>query len=253
MLSKCPKCKYSQPKQQKICSQCGIVFEKYYKHHSSRASDIEYRQKLIQKKQKDHNETIVPQIVELVLPNPTIRPFFITRAMVYVFFMVWGARLMSTSIASNAVGTSFMHMINLPFHEAGHIIFSPFGAFITSLGGTLAQLLMPSICTLTLLIKHQDQFGASITLWWVAENFLDIAPYINDARSGVLPLLGGNFGHSAPYGFHDWEFILTESGLLRYDHQIACIAFAMGCILMFVSYLWTGSLLYREFQLRKSS
>ena len=25
------------------------------------------------------------------------------------------------------IGGSFLHLINLPFHEAGHIIFSPFG------------------------------------------------------------------------------------------------------------------------------
>ena len=110
---------------------------------------------------------------------------------------------------------------------------------------------MPSICTFVLLFKHHDQFGTSITLWWVAKNFLDIAPHINDARAGTLPLLGGNFGHSAPYGFHDWEFLLTETGLLRYDHQIASLAFATGSMLMIASYLWTGSLLYREYQVSR--
>jgi len=39
----------------------------------------------------------------------------------------------------------FMHLVNLPFHEAGHIIFKAFGRFIIFLGGCLGQLLMPSL------------------------------------------------------------------------------------------------------------
>jgi hypothetical protein len=31
----------------------------------------------------------------------------------------------------DAAMTSFVHLINLVFHEAGHIIFSPFGEFLT--------------------------------------------------------------------------------------------------------------------------
>ena len=41
---------------------------------------------------------------------------------------------------------SFWHLVNLPFHEAGHILFRPFGRLMTSLGGSITQLLMPLIC-----------------------------------------------------------------------------------------------------------
>jgi hypothetical protein len=103
--------------------------------------------------------------------------------------------------------------------------------------------MMPSICMGVLLIKPRDPFGASVALWWVGENFLDIAPYINDARAGQLPLLGGNFGHSAPYGFHDWEYLLTEAGLLNYDHILAKTVFVSGVVIMVLSLLWSGLLL----------
>ncbi len=33
-------------------------------------------------------------------------------------------------------GASFLHLINLPLHEAGHVFFAPFGDFMTSLGGS---------------------------------------------------------------------------------------------------------------------
>jgi hypothetical protein len=139
-------------------------------------------------------------------------------------------------------------LINLPFHEAGHIIFRPFGQFITSLGGTLGQLLMPLICMGTLLFKTRDPFGAAVTLWWFGENFLDIAPYMDDARAGDLPLIGGNFGHSSPYGFHDWEYLLTESNLIEYDHVLASIVFVIGIIIMLLSLVWAGFLLFKHYK-----
>ncbi len=124
--------------------------------------------------------------------------------------IVWGGTLIFSSIASNAAGDSLLHLVNLPFREAGHVFFRPFGQFMTSLGGSMGQLLMPLICLLTLLLKTRDPFGAAVCGWWFGENLLDMAPYIGDARAGQLPLIGGNFGHSSPYGFHDWEYLLDR-------------------------------------------
>lgn len=76
---------------------------------------------------------------------------------------------------------------------------------------------------------------------------MDIAPYINDARAGVLPLLGGNTGQSAPHGFHDWQFILSETGLLGYDQQLARLSSAIGAFLMVVGLTWGGLLLYKSY------
>jgi len=170
------------------------------------------------------------------------------RAVFLAALTIWGSRLVFAGVGSNAAGESLLHLVNLPFHEAGHVLFRPFGDFLTSLGGTLGQLLIPLICLLVLLLKSRDPFGAAVCLWWLGENFLDIAPYINDARAGQLPLLGGNFGHSSPYGFHDWEFILTETGLLRHDHLIAVSAHLCGALLMAVALIWGGSILFRNFR-----
>jgi hypothetical protein len=69
-----------------------------------------------------------------------------------------------------------LHLVNLPFHEAGHVIFSPFGRFMQVLGGTLGQLLMPTICMAVLLLRTREAFGAAVALWWLGENFMDVAP-----------------------------------------------------------------------------
>jgi hypothetical protein len=98
----------------------------------------------------------------------------------------------------------------------------------------------------TLLLKTRDPYGAALGLWWLGENFLDIAPYINDARAGQLPLLGGNFGESSPYGFHDWEYLLTESGLLRHDHLLARLSHLTGTLLMVTALLCCIYLLIKQ-------
>ncbi|WPL18785.1 hypothetical protein Thiowin_03876 [Thiorhodovibrio winogradskyi] len=248
----CPKCGAAQPDGTTICRQCGIVFEKYWKYHlrPGEAAPPVARPDL-----EVTADSSRPPWRELVLP-PTTDADPLTawaRAVLLGILIIWGLPLIGSSVDSNAVGQSFLHLINLPFHEAGHVLFRPFGAFITSLGGTLGQLLMPLICLLVLLLKTHDPFGAAVALWWFGENFLDIAPYINDARAGVLPLLGGNFGHSSPYGFHDWEFILTESGLLHLDQQIAQFSHMTGAFMMLAAMVWGGLLVHRQMHAAKDA
>ena len=173
---------------------------------------------------------------------------FAGRVILLVILLLWSWKFIFASIASNAAGKSILHLVNLPFHEAGHIFFRPFGRLLTSLGGTLGQMLMPLICTGVFLLRTRDTFAAAVGLWWVGENFIDIAPYIFDARAGVLPLLGGNTGRSSPYGFHDWEFILTETGLLGYDHAIARLSHVFGSALMMLAIAWGGYILWKTYR-----
>ena len=146
------------------------------------------------------------------------------------------------------IGERFFHLVNLPFHEAGHVVFQFGGRFLHSLGGTLGQLLMPLICLFTLLLRTRDAFGASVCFWWFGQNFADIAPYINDARAGVLPLLGGNTGRTSPYGFHDWEFLLTETGLRQQDTAIAQASHLLAVLLMGAAIAWGGLILFKQFK-----
>jgi hypothetical protein len=135
------------------------------------------------------------------------------------------------------VGESFLHMINLPFHEAGHILFSPFGRFMTILGGSLMQVLVPMVCALALYFQNEDPFGAALCVWWMGENLVDLAPYINDARALNLMLLGGPA--NAVEG-HDWEAILTSLGWLHLDHTLANGAHLAGAAMMASALVWAA-------------
>jgi hypothetical protein len=169
---------------------------------------------------------------------------FYGRAAVFVAMILWGWKFIVVPLETNYTAESFLHLINLPFHEAGHVIFIPFGRFMTILGGTLGQILMPIICLGTFIVKTRDPFGASVALWWTAESMLDIAPYINDARAMDLLLLGGVTGKETDG--HDWNNILTMLDLLEWDHRLAHLTYDVGILLMLASFVWGGIILLRQ-------
>ena len=240
----CPKCGQENPQATAECLRCGVIFAKI-KIHSPQPVEPGLTEQHAAEPAGGGSRDLF-----LAVPDGANPLLAWGRGLLLVGLVIWSARLISGDIGANVAGESLLHLVNLPFHEAGHVLFRPFGRFVTTLGGTLGQLLVPLLCLGTLLLKTRDPFGAAVCFWWFGENFLDIAPYINDARAGALPLVGGNFGHSSPYGFHDWEYLLTETGLLRYDHLLARIAQGTGAVLMAAALGWAGWLVFR--QLRRS-
>jgi hypothetical protein len=241
----CPKCNFVQPDEYTECAKCGIVFNKYRPPNTA-PPPSNVTEAAIEENAAGIGEWI-RNLVFFVKPqiNPLI---FAGRVLFFLVIFIWGLKLIFTPLQTNYSGESFWHLVNLPFHEAGHIFFRPFGRFMTSLGGSLAQLLMPLICLAVFLIKTRDTFAAAFSLWWFGENFIDLAPYINDARARTLPLLGGNTGRTSPYGFHDWEYILKESGLIRYDHILASLSHKLGALVMICAYIWGGYILFKQYK-----
>jgi hypothetical protein len=121
---------------------------------------------------------------------------------------------------------SLMDSVDLPIHETGHIVFSPFGEFMQFLGGTLFQLIMPAIFV-GYFLRRKDRHAASVALWWVAQNFWNISVYVRDARAQELPLVGG--------GEHDWAYILGRLGWLSRDQVIGQRVWGFGVLLYLVA------------------
>ena len=159
------------------------------------------------------------------------------RAILWLALAIWTISLLRTPLP--ALGGSFIHLINLVFHEAGHVLFAPFGAFMMTLGGSLLQVLVPIACAWAFLFQQDDPFAASVCIWWSGESLLDLAPYIDDARSLQLMLLGGP---AAEVEGHDWEAILMALGWLHLDHALAKVAWYSGALLMVGALLYSFSL-----------
>ena len=178
---------------------------------------------------------------------------FWTESVVYAVLLLWGLSLFkrnSFDINQYGVMDSLLHNVHLVFHEAGHLIFKVFGDFINALGGTIMQCLIPVIVTAQF-IRQKDNFPASVGLWWLSHSFLDVAPYIYDAKDRVLPLLGGGTGQSHPEG-HDWYYILRRMDRLDSYQEIASFTVYLGKFILLLSLVWGAVLLYRQFLIQKA-
>lgn len=250
MKLECKACGFETDKNHTECPRCGLIFSKYragrvekdLAYEKDRHSNI--KTPVASKESVEDDDSFFEKLFFYVKPHADL-PDFVFRLAFAVIFVLWGLALIFYAKKGDGGGIGFWHLVNLPFHEAGHVIFRPFGQFIMTLGGTLGQLGMPLICMAVFLLKTRDTFAAGFSLWWLGVNFIDIAPYIGDARSLSLPLIGGNFGFSSPYGFHDWEYILTETGLLSWDKTLSGFSFLLGSILIITACLWWGIVLLK--------
>jgi hypothetical protein len=170
------------------------------------------------------------------------------RGLVWLLLVVCGFGFATHPLDGGYVSRSFLHLVNLVFHEAGHVVFAPFGSFFMSLGGSLLQLLVPLACVGAFLYQSREPFGAAFGLWWTGQNLCDLAPYVADARALDLVLLGGNTGRQVEG--HDWEAILGRLGLLRYDVALGRLAHAAGVFVMLMALAWGAWLLREQWRTR---
>lgn len=155
----------------------------------------------------------------------------------------WTWRFVPHPLDTTRIGGSFLHLVNLPFHEAGHILFSPFGPFMMSLGGSLLQVLVPIVCAAAF-VRRADVFAACICAWWAGQNLVDLGPYIADARALQIVLLGGKTG--AEVEGHDWEAILGTVGWLHRDRQLGMAAHVTGSVVMIASLIAAAIVTHRH-------
>lgn len=250
MYKTCPKCGYTSPvfdPTEDNCPKCGLVFSKWMKKQYRITRTTTGPDKSEQHGAGRFYSGLLTQV--LYVGNLTGQGRFYGYVLIYLIFFFWGWSFIFSDLKSPEMNQSFMHYINLVFHEAGHILFRPFGEILTILGGSLMQLLVPVVAMGAFIFKHRDNFAASICLWWLAQSMMDLVPYIHDARAQELWLLGGVKGKDIP-GIHDWHNILSRLDLLNYDHVLASVTAVLAIGLMLVSFAWGAYLLYAMYEIR---
>ena len=134
---------------------------------------------------------------------------------------------------------SLISAFNLLMHEAGHWIFALFGQFVGILGGSLLQVLVPLVFAFGFYVQNiregssiQTSLGMAFCLMWAGHNVTEVAHYVADAEKMILPLIGGNGA------IHDWNWLLTATGLLEYTSIIANALRALGFMVLIGGFGW---------------
>jgi hypothetical protein len=119
----------------------------------------------------------------------------------------------------------FIDGVNLIIHEAGHIIFMPFGEFVAIAGGSLFQLIVPAAFA-AYFFRRKQYYSAALVMFWLGESMLNVSVYAGDAVAMELPLLGGEGT------IHDWNYLLDKLGLLNSARVIAGLIRLCGTALI---------------------
>ncbi|HXH81795.1 MAG TPA: hypothetical protein VNN07_02590 [Candidatus Tectomicrobia bacterium] len=128
--------------------------------------------------------------------------------------LLWlGGAVLVRGLAPPAGGIlGFLHLVDLVFHEAGHVIFGVLGEFAGVLGGSLNQVLIPAVCAGSFLWRGQRAAGA-VCLGWTGESLADVAVYAADGRAMRLPLLAEGL-------VHDWNYLLSALALREHAEAV---------------------------------
>jgi len=236
LVHRCPKCAtYLKPPlpAEAQCPSCGIWFHKWNAPvPSGSVAAI----------------ALDPDEDDGAIPLEAFNPFvFGGRIATVVLVTVWGLFLMALDYKSEEVTGNFMHAILLPIHEAGHIVFSPFGAFMTTLGGSLFQVALPFGIAVAFYVKQREPFGAAVCLWWTGTSLVDLSAYVWDALHPQLILTSGTTGEN---GEHDWVAILGDIGQLKNAHGWGVFIHHVGVLVMLAGIAWAAWYCWRSWKER---
>lgn len=132
-------------------------------------------------------------------------------------------------IAYDPMQGSFLDNVDLPIHETGHLIFRLLGQFMGIAGGSLFQVIFPAVFV-GYFIWYEKYYSAAIVLLWVGQSLLNVYVYAADAVVMQLVLTSGFTGSEG--SFHDWNYLLTETGLIGSTKTISGIIRILGTLVI---------------------
>ena len=142
-------------------------------------------------------------------------------AVLFTLYFLW--------IAYDPMAGSFLDFIDLPVHETGHLIFRILGEFMGVAGGSLFQVIVPAVFV-GYFIWQAKPYSAAIVLFWVGQSILNVWVYAADAVVMRLVLTSGFTGSEG--SFHDWNYLLTATGLIGSTKIVAGIIRAVGSLVI---------------------
>ena len=135
-------------------------------------------------------------------------------------------------IAWDPMQGCFLDNVDLPIHETGHLLFRPFGEFMMVAGGSLFQVIFPMVFV-GYFVWQRSFYSASIVMLWVGQSILNVWVYASDAIVMKLVLTSGFTGSEG--SFHDWNYLLTATGLLDSTKGVAKVIRFVGTLTIIIA------------------
>ncbi|HEY1332452.1 MAG TPA: hypothetical protein VGH10_13400 [Actinomycetota bacterium] len=126
------------------------------------------------------------------------------------------------------VNVPLLWMVDLGFHELGHLLTRWAPEVVMAMMGSITQVLVPVGLGVYFLWWRRDVLGGALCLAWASTSAQNASVYIADAPYQRLQLIGG---------FHDWAFVLGPEHLNMLD-RAALIA---ACVKGFGVVLWLAA------------
>ncbi len=135
-------------------------------------------------------------------------------------------------IAYDPMQGSFLDNVDLPIHETGHLLFRILGEFMMIAGGSLFEVIFPAVFV-GYFVWQKSYYSAAVVSLWVGQSILNVWVYASDAVVMQLVLTSGFTGTEG--GFHDWNYLLTATGLINSTKAVAGIIRFIGTITIIVA------------------
>ena len=238
----CPKCGHAPlPADQSLpaaCPACGIVLAKFAAPPAPAA-----------RADAADDEPAGPALAGWLfhVPAEIAKANFYARCAILAAVTLYTFRFFrETDIFYGDIGGHLLWLLITPWHEAGHVIFRPFGQFMTILGGTLMQHLFPVVLGAALLVKGRNPFGAALCFWLLGYSVIYTAWYMHDAGDPQGMMLNGQ--SSAETDGHDFINIFSYMGgwwLLKAT-SIGVFVWRIGQAVMLAGLAWGAYMLWLQ-------
>lgn len=130
-------------------------------------------------------------------------------------------------VAALTIAFAFGHrlpifgLVDLGFHELGHMLATPLGQTVHFLAGSTTQVLVPLGLGAYFWLSQRDEVASGLMLGWAATSMQDASVYIADAPFQRLPLIGGH---------HDWAFLLGRWDMIEMADELAAFVWFSGLL-----------------------
>ena len=128
----------------------------------------------------------------LHVPSEVSKANWYGRCALFVVVTLYTFKMFhDTHVEYGELGGHILWLLITPWHEAGHVIFRPFGQFMTILGGTICSIIFPIVLGIAVLVKGRNPFGAALCFWLLGYSVSYTGAYMHDAGDPQGMMLSG--------------------------------------------------------------